>query len=173
MKTNFNIVPRKKIYLKDLEDYTKILHIFKREGIDRYVYAIHYKDDIGKYGIKHKKGHPYGERVYTQIGYIPGWKKPLLTRSKKTGIAIKAMIEELNPTSFHKDDVILEIFDFTNYPFQWPDSDKLVYAEMQNAEEQLKLEYYQTRGRYPVGNLKQEGFRVISPKKETWNELFN
>jgi len=173
MKINFDIVPRIKIHLKDLDDYTKILHIFDHKGIERYVYTIWYKDEVAKHGIKYKKGHPNGERVYTQAGYIPGWNKPLLKRSKKTGIAVKAMIEKLNPTSFHKDDVVLEIFDFTNYPFEWPDSDVLIYAAMQNAEEQLKLEYYQTHGRYPVGNLKQEGFRAGSPGKDLWDKLFD
>lgn len=173
MKTNFSIVPRTHVSLKNLKDYTAIKDVFRHNNIDRYLYVIKYKGEMAKCGISHKIQEP-GDRIYTQVGHMPGWTKPLLKRSdKKTGKAVREMIAKLNPTSFHKDDVEVEILDFTNYPFKQPTSDKNVYAEMQNAEEELKQEYYQVHGRYPCGNIKQERIRVVAPEEDIWNKLFN
>lgn len=168
MKTNFSITPRNKIALKDLTDYTKIKHIFKRANIQRYLYIIRYNGDIIKIGIQWKK-QDWADRIYTQIGHMPGWNKPLLKRSdKKTGTAIRSLIAKVDSISYHKDNVEVEIFDFTNYPFQM---DSSIYAEMQNAEEELKLEFYKTYNRYPAGNIKQEPIRSIVQYK-TFSDLF-
>lgn len=167
----FQSLPIKAIRLSDLKSYTEIKSIFRREGITRYLYVIKYKGKIIKFGISHKIQEP-ADRIYTQIGHMPGWKQPLLKRSKKTKIAIDAMIAKVDPYSFHKDHVELEIYDFTNYEFELADSDSAVYAEMQNAEEYLKQEYFKEHGKYPIGNIKQEGFRVVSSDKQAWDACF-
>lgn len=168
MKTNFSITSRNKIALKDLTDYTQIKRIFKKANIQRYLYIIRYNGEIIKIGIQWTV-QDWADRIYTQIGHMPGWNKPLLKRSdKKTGTATRSLIAKIDQTSFHKDNVELEIFDFTNYPFQMESS---IYAEMQNAEEELKAEFYKTYNRYPVGNIKQEPIRSIV-KLETFADLF-
>jgi hypothetical protein len=169
MKTNFSITPRIKIALKDLSDYTKIKHIFKQANIHRYLYIIKYNGEIIKIGIQWKVI-DWADRIYTQIGHMPGWNKPLLKRSdKKTGTATRSLIEKVDSISYHKDNIEVEIFDFTSYPFQ---RNSTIYAEMQNAEEELKTEFYKTYNRYPVGNLKQEPIRSII-KTETFFDLFS
>jgi hypothetical protein len=103
----------------------------------------------------------YGDRLYTQIGWMPGWNKPCLQRQPSTGEFVKLMIEKVEltyNTTFHKNDVSLVIEDYTNYPFNNPTN---IYAEMQNFEEAAKESYFNTHGHYPIGNLKQEGIRPI------------
>lgn len=168
MKTNFGITPIKKILLRNLTDYTQIKGIFRRSKIDRYIYDIKYNGHTIKYGISHQANQQAADRIYTQIGHMPGWNKPLLKRSdKKTGKAIRDMMAKVSP-NFHKNDVEIDIYDFTNYPFQRDDT---VYAEMQNAEEELKEQYYQQFKKYPAGNIKQEGIRSIV-KNEVLDQLF-
>lgn len=168
MNTNFSITTKNKIALKDLKDYTQIKRIFKKANIQRYLYIIRYNDEIIKIGIQWTV-QDWADRIYTQIGHMRGWNKPLLKRSdKKTGTATRNLMEKVDPTSFHKDNIELEIFDFTNYPFQ---RSSTVYAEMQNAEEELKAEFYKTYNKYPVGNIKQEPIRSIV-KTETFCDLF-
>jgi len=160
---NIKLVPTLIIKLKDLDDYTTIISIFKENNIRRYLYKIIYINDIIKIGIQHTwTEKTYADRIYTQIGWMPGWNKPRLNRGRKTGKATEEMINKVNPEFFHKDDIILEIYDYTNHNFVDEDCSKLVYAEMQNAEERAKREYYNLKGRYPVGNIKQEPMRGIS-----------
>jgi len=168
----FNALPIKLIKLKDLKSYTDIKGIFRREGILRYLYTIKYKGKVIKYGISHKIQEP-ADRIYTQIGHMLGWDKPLLLRSKKTtGNAIAKLMQLVDPENFHKNNVELEIYDFTNYDFELASSDRSIYAEMQNAEEYLKKRFFDQYGSYPLGNIKQEGFRVVTSDKEAWNICF-
>ncbi len=167
-----NSVPIKVIQLKNLNSYTDIKNIFRRAGITRYIYGIKYSGNIIKYGISHKVQEP-ADRIYTQIGHMPGWKQALLQRSKKkTGKAVNELIQKVDPENFHKDNVELEIYDFTHYEFELEKSDQAIYAEMQNVEEFLKKQYFDKHGKYPPGNIKQEGFRVVTSDKETWNACF-
>lgn len=165
--TDFSQCKRYKIELKSLNDYTEIKWIFKKLNIQRYIYIIRHKDHIAKIGIQHAII-DWADRIYTQIGHMPGWDRPLLQRSKKTKMAVDAMIAKL-PGPFHKDDVELEIIDFTEYKFF---NSQNPYAEMQNAEEELKKQYFEQFGCYPVGNIKQEKMRFV-PDKSNFEKLFS
>lgn len=167
MITDFNQCKRYKIELRSLSDYTEIKWIFKNFNIQRYIYVIRHKDQIAKIGIQHKI-QEWADRIYTQIGHMPGWTKPLLQRSRKTKAAVDAMIAKLSGP-FHKDDVELEIIDFTDYAFF---NSLNPYAEMQNAEEELKDQYFKQFGCYPVGNIKQEKIRFV-PNKTTFENIFS
>jgi hypothetical protein len=170
--TKLNSVPIKTVPLKNLRSYTDIKAIFRREQIVRYLYVIKYNGDIIKFGIQYKIQEP-ADRIYTQIGHMPGWSQKLLERSKKTtGKSIAELIQKVDPVSFHKDNVELEIYDFSNYSFENPKSDQAVYAEMQNAEEFLKKQYFEQHGKYPPGNIKQEGFRAVCSDKKAWETCF-
>lgn len=167
MMTNFSQCKRYKIELKALSDFTQIKSLFKSYNIQRYIYIIRHRDTIIKIGISHKI-QEWADRIYTQIGHMPGWSRPLLQRSKKTKQAIDTMIAKL-PGTFHKDDVEIEVIDFTDYDFF---NTSNPYAEMQNAEEELKNQYFEQFGCYPIGNIKQEKIRFV-PDKSNFEKLFS
>lgn len=155
-----------KTYIIDLKlvtDYTNILKLFSQNNIEVYIYTITWKNNIIKYGISHKNGltRTLGDRVYTQAGYFPGWGKKCLERGPKSKKATEAIIAELETkyqTLFHKNDVVITIEDYTDYPFENSDNP---YAELQNVEEHKKNEYYKMHKCYPVGNKKQEKLRFV------------
>jgi len=172
MNLNVRNVTTFSIKLSTLSHFADIKGIFRKRGVLRYVYVIKYKDRIIKIGIQHKIQEP-ADRIYTQIGHMPGWMIPLLERSKKsTGVAVKKMIDIVDPTGFHKDYVEIDFYDFTNFNYKFADSDAAVYAEMQNIEEEMKNIFFNATGAYPVGNVKQEPIRPVSPDGGTWTALF-
>jgi len=61
-----------------------------------------------------------------------------------------------NLSDFHKDNVVIEIYDLTNYKFELADSRHSVYIEIRNIEGKFNDWHYSQYGRYPVGNPKQE-----------------
>ena len=157
------------IDLKSVNNYTNILKLFSQNNIQVYVYTITWKNIIIKYGISHKNGstRQLGDRIYTQAGYFPGWDKKCLDRGPKSKAATEAMIAKLEKTykvTFHKNDVVLTIEDYTDYPFE---NDDNPYAELQNVEEQKKKEFYNKHQCYPVGNKKQEKIRSVPLFKKT------
>ena len=150
--------------LKDIPDYTNILKYFSKHSIEIYLYTIKWQGSIIKFGISYKNGsrRPMGDRIYTQAGYFPGWDKKCLSRGPKSKLATEEIIKELEnkySTKVHKNDIIIEIDDYTGYKFINPDNP---YAEMQNEEERLKQDFYKKYDRYPIGNKKQEGIRFVA-----------
>lgn len=172
MNLNVRDVPSFSVRLEDLDHYADIKQIFRNKGVLRYTYVIKYNDEPKKIGIQYKIQEP-ADRIYTQIGHMPGWRVPLLQRSKKTtGKSIKNMIDKIDPENFHKDNVEIEFYDFTDFKFKLSTSDAAVYAEMQNIEEEMKQIYFKSTGKYPIGNIKQEATRAVAPDRDVWNDLF-
>jgi hypothetical protein len=161
---------------KLIDDYTDIMRYCRQEGIRYMVYYIFWKSYLLKVGIQHKQGNGtnFGERPYTQAGWMPGWSKPCLMRGRKTGEATQKMIalaEAKYGGTFHKDDVVVVLEDWTHYQFlAGTDDDANRYPEMQNAEEYAKADFHAKFGYYPVGNPKQEPIRTLVPKNafEFW-----
>lgn len=155
-------VPAYFISLSEVEDYTEFKRFCKKHDIRYMLYTIMWREHVLKYGIQHVwDTTTYGDRVYTQIGWMPGWKKDCLQRGKKTGLATQSMIEKIESmygVTFHKNDVSLIIEDLTEYPFINPANR---YPEIQNLEEYAKLDHYNKHGCFPIGNLKQEKIRPI------------
>jgi hypothetical protein len=163
---------------KLIDDYTEVMRYCRVNGIRYMVYYIFWRSILIKVGIQHKQGDgtDCGERTYTQAGWMPGWKKPCLMRGRKTGEATQKMIalaEETHGGVFHKDDVVLIIEDWTQYPFRvGTDDNANRYPEMQNAEEYAKADFYKKFGHYPVGNPKQEPIRSVV-SKNLFDNLFS
>jgi len=155
------------IHLKDIEDAAFVQRYCRRNTINFMVYALHWRNEILKYGIQHRVGvNQPGERIYTQIGWMPGWKNGTLTRSKATGNSVQKMINYIVQkynVPFHKDDVSVTIMDYTDYPFRNTEN---IYAEMQNLEEHFKKFYFEYNGRFPIGNIKQERIRFTATEFE-------
>jgi hypothetical protein len=158
------------IHLKDIDDAAYVQRYCRREKIYYTVYIIRWQCEVLKYGIQHRIGsNQPGERIYTQIGWMPGWSNGTLKRCKSTGEAIQkviAYVEQKYKMPFHKDNVSVEIMDYTNYPFV----NKNIYAEMQNLEEHFKKLHFDCYGHYPIGNPKQEKIRHIPTQ---YNTLFD
>lgn len=167
MTINFSELPHHYICLRDLDSFTQIKDIFRKLNIQRYIYIFKHKGKIIKIGISHAIQEP-ADRVYTQIGHMPGWSRPLLKRSKKTKESIDLIISKIEG-GLVKDDVEIEVIDFTDYDFVNTDN---VYAEMQNAEEALKKDHFHQFGYYPIGNIKQEKIRFV-PDKNVLHNLFS
>lgn len=161
---NYNYQPPKHvIHLSDIHDPAYIQRYCRRNNILYMVYCIKWKDKTLKYGIQHKVASAQpGERLYTQVGWMPGWARGTLKRCPDTGLAIKAMIDLVEmeyASAFNKNDVTVEIMDFTGYDFIRPENR---YAEMQNWEEHYKKLYFNLNGKFPIGNPKQEKPKFVA-----------
>jgi hypothetical protein len=150
-----------------IKDYTDVMRYCRDNGIRYMIYYIFWKRHLIKVGIQHKQGTgtDCGERLYTQAGWMPGWSKPCLMRGRKTGLATQKMIalaEQKYGGTFHKNDVVIVLEDWTHYQFKagTKDTDNR-YPEMQNAEEYAKDDFYNCFEYYPVGNPKQEPIRTF------------
>jgi hypothetical protein len=133
------------------------------------IYEFTWKGIVWKYGIQHKQGgtgNDYGERIYTQIGHIPGWTKPNLKRCPSTKKDIDDVIKKIETTyqcKVTKDDIVVKIMDYTNAPFELDQP----RAELQRIEDQL-VEYHETtRGYRPIGNKTQPVNKKIPLLKTT------
>jgi hypothetical protein len=158
------MIPKHILDLKNISDYTNILKYFSKHNIEIYLYTIKWRGIIIKFGISYKNGfrRVMGDRIYTQAGYFPGWDKKCLSRGPKSKLAteeIIAYLQDKYDTIVHKNDIVIEIDDYTNYNFINPTNP---YAEMQNEEERLKQSFFNQYDRYPIGNKKQEGIRFVT-----------
>jgi hypothetical protein len=148
------IPPTYTIPFSIIDDYTEIMRFCRKNNVELYTYEFKWLDHVLKYGIQYKfggSGNDYGERVYTQAGHMPGWSKPNLKRSPSTKEDIQQMIAKIELTfnrSFHKDDVVLTIMDYTNAPFEL---DK-PYYELQRIENELVEAHELKTGYRPIGN---------------------
>jgi hypothetical protein len=161
------------LHLKNFDDYRDIVTYCQNHNIRFMLYRIWWKNRLIKIGIQWKQGAntEHGERLYDQAGWMPGWPKPCLRRSPATGRATLALIknaESRYKDKFHKDDVRLEIEDYTDYPFLCAGN---IYPEMQNREEEAKEKHFKKHKCFPIGNLKQERIRRVVPDK-TFSDLF-
>lgn len=118
--------------------------------IRTYCYAFIYKSEILKYGEQHKWGPTkYGERIYRQAWYIPGWPT---TPKSSSGSDILDVVNKY--PAINKNDICIMIWDMTNYPRA---SSKNPAYEVRALERQLIREYAeQHNGIRPVGNIKSE-----------------
>ena len=125
------------------------------------LYAIEWFGNVLKYGIQYKcTDNTYGDRLYSQIGKMPGWENGILQR--QAGQDIIPIIERAEQKwplgRLHKDSVEIEIMDYTDYPFERPED---IYREMQNFEEAAKLEYFKINFEFPIGNIRQERIKPV------------
>lgn len=162
--------PKHVIHLSEIKDAAYVQRYCRQHNIFFMVYSIKWKAETLKYGIQHKvRNSQPGERLYTQIGWMPGWARGPLKRCPDTGEAINKMInyiEEKYASAFNKNDVTVEIMDFTDYDFTNRENR---YAEMQNWEEHYKKKFFELHGHYPIGNPKQEKLRFVPT---TFNRFF-
>ena len=108
-----NIKKHIRIPLKDLAKPIDVSHEMTKAGIAReYVYTIGTDSKIIKYGIS-TRGHSktLGERLYRQLGNIPGWSEPLVGGN---GSEMRDIISDFNKmygVNITKDDVYVQVCD--------------------------------------------------------------
>jgi hypothetical protein len=163
--------PKHRLELKNLNDFLDVVHFFRRKNIQLYLYDIQYKGQTIKYGIQHTISAQPGNRLYDQVAHMTGWNRPF-KRSPATRESVELMILGVceNLTDFHKDDVVIEIYDFTDYNFSLPNSYYVVHIEMRNIECHFNNWYKEQYGVFPVGNPKQE--KLVAGVPDTHAVLF-
>ena len=165
--------PKHSLELKNLNSLSDIISFFRRRNIQLYLYDIQYKGKTIKYGIQHTISASPGDRVYTQCGHMPGWPQ-LFNRSPSSRKAVELMILEIceNLTDFHKNDVVIEIYDLTDYNFKLPESVHSVHIEIRNIEGKFNDWHKEQFGRFPVGNPKQEKKQTEPPEPALFEKMF-
>jgi hypothetical protein len=148
------IPPTYTIPLKNWDDYTEVMRFCRTMNIKFMIYCFTWKGIVWKYGIQHKQGgtgNDFGERIYTQIGHIPGWTKPNLKRCPATKRDIDEVINKIQTTyrcEVVKDDIVVEIMDYTNAPFEIDNP----RGELQRIEDAMVEAHLKTHGYSPIGN---------------------
>jgi hypothetical protein len=174
---NWNVIPTYEIGVADLIQAYNICDIMKARKTRAYCYSITNKATMDKplilikYGMSYDNSPNFGERIYRQIAHSKSWGEQ---RSKGHSGADWRVIEEdfLEHYGFEikKDNLIIKIWDLTNYPFtlcnQWDEVNKI--------ESHLINEYVQIYGKKPIGNINDESrtFFRSAVAIETMNNLF-
>ena len=137
------------IHLNACTDPDQICDFMKKRNIKKYVYAFISRMAVLKYGSSKdnewKNGH-FGDRIYRQAAYIPGWGKELPL--SESGDDILPVINEFPKLT--KNDVWVKVWDMTDYPFLAKDTP----IEVEQFENEKIQEYYNLFGCRPIGNPK-------------------
>ncbi len=168
MKINVNQIPTFAIDCSKLKNACEIKSIMKRFGVKYYCYMMMYQKDTMKIGMSADNDWlrgSYGERIYRQAFHVPGWP----TRPSKTTPGFKDVqkLMEFWPT-VNKNDVIIKVFDMTNYPFQCEYNPSL---EVGDLEKDLLDLYEHEHGCLPAGNIRDE--RKSPQKGRVTSQMFD
>ena len=138
-----------RIDLKNMLHAKDIRATMKAAGIKRYVYEFIHNSETMKYGIQYEWDNTtWGERIYRQAWWIPGWPKVPKSSSGKDMFDIIQFFPNI-----HKADVSIRIWDMTKYPNAFLNDKAL---EIKMLERELIKEYIDKHNRPPVGNIKTE-----------------
>jgi hypothetical protein len=181
MKTEFKIqwdeIPCYYIMGNELVTPYDICNIMKKNGTRKYVYRVTLVGKNGlpnliiKYGMSADNSRNYGERIYRQIAHSRSWGDQRLRGSSGADWIIieDDVLEKFDITIDYKD-IIITIFDLTNYPFVLQDE----WLEVNKIESHYIKEYTRIFGSKPIGNLNDEHNAHFRPfiKKSTFFSLF-
>jgi hypothetical protein len=172
-KTDWSLIPVHIINFKNLTLPSDITAIFKKLGIDYYLYQFSFLGIVLKYGMSADNSGDWGERVCRQAGHGPFWGEDFQFRSS-SGAEFRIILEEFKRKygiDVLKDGLVLRVWDVTNYPFDSMDP----WMEVNTMERQLIEDYVNVMGEKPVGNIDQEvDYRKRARiRKEDFNSLFD
>lgn len=170
-------VPYYVFSLKNYEEPIEVSHDFGVLNIKSYIYGFTHSYapghpyDMIRYGQSNdnewRRG-TFGSRVYREAGNIPGWARPL------TGPNGSEMLHEYLPPYqnntgriVHKDDVAVQIWDFSDFDF--PAADQ-VQLYLEKVEHYLMTEYEKIHKHIPHGNKSNEGH--AANKTFVYDDLF-
>jgi len=145
-------LPTRTIKLYMLSETKEIFQIMT--GVTDYCYAFTHITGTMKFGQSDnnewEKG-SWGERIYRQAWHIPGWN--IKCSPNMSG---KEFLDTIaHYPNIHKDDVIVKIWDMTNYAFLSKDNHKFELTALEN---QLIEAYETMTGCTPIGNKQNLNF---------------
>jgi hypothetical protein len=152
MKIDLNNIPTFSIDCGRLHNASEIKQLMKKYDVKYYCYMFIHKSTTMKIGMSADSDWirgSYGERIYRQAFHIPGW--PTAPSPKSAGNDMLDIIE--NFAGINKNDVLIKVFDMTNYPFICEDIPEYEVGEL---EKDLMDLYEQEHGCLPVGNIRDE-----------------
>ena len=140
-----------------LSDPFEICELFQEFGTKKYIYKIRHS----KLGIVLKFGMSCpetdntepGERLYRQIGHAASWgRKKIQGPNGSEWNNIETTYRQLFKRKLNRQDLIVDVWDLTNYEFRTINP-KLEIIAIENS---LIEEYESITGRRPIGNIKDE-----------------
>jgi hypothetical protein len=157
----------------------EISDLMKQFKIRKYLYSVRYKGIMIKYGMSADNSRTYGERIYRQIGHSKSWEtdldingnsKRLNGSSGSDWRIVEEDFEKYYGFPIDKKDMVVTIYDVTNYPFKTIDP----WTEINVMESTLIETYVELVGQKPIGNLNDESNAKRRPKilTGTWKGLF-
>lgn len=152
MKININNIPTFSIDCGKLLHACEIKQLMKKYDVKYYCYMFIHKSTTMKIGMSADSDHyrgSYGERIYRQAFQIPGW--PTKPSVNSAGNDMLDIIK--NFSGINKNDVLIKVFDMTNYPFICENTPEYEVGEL---ERELMDLYEQQYGCLPVGNVRDE-----------------
>lgn len=140
-----------------LNDPYEICRLFRQYNTTKYVYKIRHR----KLGVVLKFGMSCpetdltepGERLYRQIGHAASWgSKKIQGPSGRDWENIELAFRQLYKRKLIRQDLIVDIWDLTNYEFRTINPKFEIIA----IENSLIEEYQRITGNMPIGNIKSE-----------------
>jgi hypothetical protein len=176
-KINWEAITQYYIQGKDLNDPYDICRIMKKKGTRRYVYSITHIRKMSqpafviKHGMSGDYSRNHGERVYRQFAHLKSWGDKRIKGSSgaEFRIILDDILEKYGIDVDHRD-LIITIYDLTDYPFTMVD----VWLEINKIEAHFINEHVRFFGEKPIGNISDEHNALFRPsiRKETFSSLF-
>ena len=145
----------------------EVKHIMKKIGVRDYCYAFIYKSTVMKFGQSGdndwQRG-SYGERIYRQARFIPGW--PTTPAPGSAGSDMGLLVKKF--PGINKNQVCIKVWDMTGHSFSVQTDHR---HELTVVENQLIAEHIKDFGYQPVGNIKDESY--ITKKSRVTDQVFD
>lgn len=171
MKINWSIIPTYQFNVSTLTKPYDICIMMRKAKIDKYVYKIMWRGLVIKFGMSADNSKAFGERIYRQLGHSKSWGEQRLVCASGSDWRI---IEEdfLNQygVPLDKDELVVTIWDASNYPFQTINP----WDEVYFMEQELIRKYTEIVGSKPIGNINDDKNIIYKARinKSTWDTLF-
>lgn len=140
-------------------------------GSDLYVYKITYNNITIKIGKSNDQSTNFGDRLYRQIGHLYSWGRDRITGPNDiTFEEVDEKFHAIYGEYIDHRNLRVDIWDFTNYPFETINKDK----ELKDAEREMIEAYTKFYRQLPVGNIDdmQHAKRKSAPRKAVCDNLF-
>ena len=164
---DINILPRIQLDLSKMKNACEIKGIMKKLAIKDYCYAFMHNNIVMKFGQSGDNDWmrgSYGERIYRQARFIPGW--PTLAAAGSAGCDMAALAEKF--PNIDKNDVSIQVWDMTNVAFSVATDHR---HELTIVENELIAMHIKAFGHQPLGNIKDQSY--ITKKTRVTDQVFN
>jgi hypothetical protein len=164
---DINTLPRIQLDLSKMKNACEIKNIMKKLAIKDYCYAFMHNNIVMKFGQSSDKDWmrgSYGERIYRQSRFIPGW--PTLAAAGSAGYDMEALAEKF--PNINKNDVSIQVWDMTSVTFSVATDHRY---ELTIVENELIAMHIKAFGHQPLGNVKDQSY--INKQSRVTDQMFN